>query len=132
MLGLAFDYEFWTPYDAATGHISGKRMHKPMTFTKEWGSTSPKLFLALATNEVLKSVKFEFVRKDPAGKDMVFYTIELTGGQIVKIHQYKQLKTIDASTPVNLQELEEVSLTFRKIDVTHTPSKNIGSDRWDA
>ena len=44
ILGLAFDYEFWSPYDAATGHVSGKRMHKPMTFTKEWGSTTPKLF----------------------------------------------------------------------------------------
>lgn len=33
----------YAPRDVATGQASGKRMHKPMTITKEWGATTPQL-----------------------------------------------------------------------------------------
>ena len=39
-------------------------MHKPILFTKEWDKSSPLLFKALVTNEMLKSVLFEFVRTE--------------------------------------------------------------------
>lgn len=31
----------YSPRDVATGQASGKRMHKPITFVKEWGAASP-------------------------------------------------------------------------------------------
>ena len=36
-------YEVISPRDLATGQASGKRMHKPMVITKEWGAASPQL-----------------------------------------------------------------------------------------
>jgi type VI secretion system secreted protein Hcp len=134
ILGLAFNSEALAPYDVATGHISGKRLYKPITFTKEWGISSPKLFAEFSTNETLKNVKFEFARRDPAGKEMIFYTIELENAAITGIRQYKHLKTNESSSsssPVNLQELEEVSLVFHKITVTHMPSKTTAQDKWE-
>lgn len=32
-----------SPRDVATGQASGKRMHKPVTFVKEWGAATPQL-----------------------------------------------------------------------------------------
>jgi hypothetical protein len=32
-----------SPRDTATGQASGKRMHKPVTFVKEWGAATPQL-----------------------------------------------------------------------------------------
>ena len=58
---LAFSYEVTSPRDVATGQASGRRQHGPVTFVKAWGAASPQLFQALTTNEVLKTVLFEFV-----------------------------------------------------------------------
>lgn len=36
-------YEVKAPRDVATGQASGKRQHKPITITKEWGASTPQL-----------------------------------------------------------------------------------------
>jgi type VI secretion system Hcp family effector len=52
----AFEFGVQSPRDAASGQASGKRQHKPIIITKEWGAASPQLFQALCTNEVLDSI----------------------------------------------------------------------------
>jgi hypothetical protein len=37
------EYSVKSPRDAASGQASGKRMHKPVTFVKEWNATTPQL-----------------------------------------------------------------------------------------
>ena len=39
----AANHEIKSPRDLATGQASGKRMHKPITITKEWSASSPLL-----------------------------------------------------------------------------------------
>ncbi len=51
--GVRFVSEASSPRDVATGQASGKRIHKPILVTKEWGAASPQLFQALVTNENL-------------------------------------------------------------------------------
>jgi hypothetical protein len=41
-----------SPRDLATGQASGKRMHKPVTFVKEWGAASPQLSQMKPTYDV--------------------------------------------------------------------------------
>ena len=36
-------YSVTSPRDPASGQASGKRMHKPVTFVKEWGAATPQL-----------------------------------------------------------------------------------------
>ena len=43
---IALDYTVVSPRDAASGQASGKRMHKPLMLTKEWGRS------AKPTNEI--------------------------------------------------------------------------------
>ena len=52
----ALTQELKVPFDAATGQITGKRQHSPLTIIKELDKSSPLFFTAAATNETLKSV----------------------------------------------------------------------------
>lgn len=45
-------YQIVSPRDAASGQASGKRMHKPVTITKEWGAASPQLSAMKPTYDV--------------------------------------------------------------------------------
>jgi type VI secretion system secreted protein Hcp len=58
---LSFSYSVEPPRDNATGQASGKRQHKPVVITKEWGASSPQLYQALVSNEVLTSVVIRLV-----------------------------------------------------------------------
>lgn len=49
----AADY-IQAPRDVATGQASGKRTHKPVTFIKEWGATTPQLTAMKPTYDVKK------------------------------------------------------------------------------
>lgn len=42
--GVAFSYGVETPIDEVSGLPSGKRQHKPVMITKEWGAASPQLY----------------------------------------------------------------------------------------
>ena len=52
--GAVTEAAYWLtgPRDAASGQASGKRMHKPMTITKEWGPSSPMLSAMKPTYDV--------------------------------------------------------------------------------
>jgi type VI secretion system secreted protein Hcp len=86
--GLKFRYELVSPRDPASGLPTGKRQHKPVTLTKEWGAASPQLFEALVTNEVLPEVVIDFVGVDPKTGGMTLsHSIKLTNAGIADISQ---------------------------------------------
>jgi type VI secretion system secreted protein Hcp len=124
--GLAFHYQVTSPRDSATGQASGKRQHSPVTFVKMWGASSPQLFEAAVTNEVLNSVLFEFVDTDQEGQERVFQTIKLTNATVASIKQ-------DASAAYgghDLQDLEEVSIVFQAIEMENKTTQTVASDDW--
>jgi type VI secretion system secreted protein Hcp len=133
--GLSYSHEIQSPRDVATGLASGKRQHGPITFTKEWGPASPQLFQALVTNEILKTVKFEFIHTTPEGKEEVYFTIELENATVSSI-KYATGMGDDSSASsrhteaYDTHELETVSLTYKKITASHLPGKTSASDDW--
>jgi type VI secretion system secreted protein Hcp len=127
--GVRFELETSSPRDAATGLPTGKRQHKPVVITKEWGAASPQLYQALVTNEVLSAVLFEFLKTDPNGKEVVYYTIKLTDAAVSDIRSYLDLTGKGASR-YDGRELEDVSFTFRKIEIDDLESKTSASDDW--
>jgi type VI secretion system secreted protein Hcp len=108
LVGVGFDYGVAIPRDSATGLASGKRVHRPVVFTKQWGAASPQLFQAAVTNEVLKTVQFDFYRTDASGAEVVYYTVKLSNAGISSIRSYMST----SSTPARALNLEEVALTF--------------------
>ena len=59
-------YTVKSPRDAASGQASGKRMHKPVTITKEWGPSTPMLSKVKPTYNV-KSVEGARMTSDGGG-----------------------------------------------------------------
>jgi type VI secretion system secreted protein Hcp len=124
--GIRFSSTVNSPRDLATGLPSGKRQYSPITFTKLWGPSSPEMIQACATNELL-TVTFEFVKADRYGKEMVYQTIRLTGATISSVRRYIDVSM--ANEPPDPRELEDVSFTFQKIDITDANGA-AASDDW--
>lgn len=131
--GIAFSYEVKSPRDVATGQASGKRQHGPVTFVKEWGAASPQIFQALITNEVLKSVLFEFVDTNANGEEEVQNTIRLTDATVSRmkrsIDQFAD-ETASRETTHDRPKLDEVSFTFVKIELENKAGKTVAADDW--
>ena len=127
--GVRYLSEIVSPRDAATGQASGKRVHKPIQFTKEWGASSPLLFQALVTNELLKSVLFEFIRTNEKGEDAVHFRVRLTNANVSSIKSYLDLTDVTGD-PYDARELEDVELAFRKIEIEDVDGKTSAVDDW--
>jgi type VI secretion system Hcp family effector len=124
MKGLELRYEVVSPLDPSTGQPAGRIMHKPVTITKALGPSAPQLFQALVTNEVLKQVVISFVRDAGGGSQEVVYTIKLTNARVTAYSTYVGAVEGDP-TP---QLLEQISITFAKIEVEHKIGKVMAVD----
>jgi len=128
---VKFYYEVKSPRDVATGQASGKRQHRPITITKEWGAASPQIFQALTTNEVLKSVVIKFVKVNSDNIEEVYQTITLSNAQISDIKYIKDYDLTGNQTFVNQSgEFEEISFTFQKIQIDNVQGKTTANDDW--
>lgn len=116
--GLKYLYQVTVPQDSATGMATGRRQRTPVTFTKEWGASSPQLYQAMATNELL-NVVFEFVRIGPDGREQVFQRVTLTDAGIVAIKQY--INRPEDGAAADPRALEDISLSFRSMEIQNLP-----------
>jgi type VI secretion system secreted protein Hcp len=130
--------QFATIHDQHTGQASGKRQHKPILITKEWGANSPQLFGHLYSNDVLDEVDIEFDGSDD--------WISLVNAQIVNIRSASvggkmreriafSYETVEvgkgaSGRAVDTHELERVFYTFHMIDMENKLGKLAASDNW--
>jgi type VI secretion system secreted protein Hcp len=108
----SFSFLNATSRDASSGLEPGKRRHEPIVIRKEIDAASPRLFRALATNEVFPSVVFEF----HGG------TYSLQKALVTSVHH----------VTAGGHELEEVSFTYQKIEWTLTKGGKSFTDEWSA
>jgi len=128
-------YEVKSPRDLATGQASGKRQHTPICFTKELGANSPQIFQATTTNEVLKSVNFRFLKTNPNGEEYTYFTLKLANATF---SSYKLLSGYSDSSVagakhqggVSTDNLEDVCVTFQRIDMLGPDGKSMAMDDW--
>lgn len=132
--GLSYAHEITSPRDVATGQASGKRQHGPVVITKEWGASSPQIFQALVTNEVLKSVLFEFYHTTPDGLEEVYHTVKLVNATVSRVRQMtgkgESAGSAKTTSVYDTHELEEVSFTYQRIEVENLPGKTSAEDDW--
>lgn len=135
ILGQALSHDVISPRDAASGLPTGKRMHRPLTFTTPWGSATPKLYTAMFNNENLTSVELRFWRPAPAsqagasvGAEVQFMTITLTNASLSDI----QSRVADVTDPTLMKrpEYHELSFTYQKIQITYTDGNISAVDDW--
>jgi len=126
--GLKFRYELVSPRDPASGLPTGKRQHKPVTLTKEWGAASPQLFQALAANETLPEVVIDFVGVDPkTGAMALSHSLKLINASIADISY-----STEPIATGGVRQLEDVSFTFGVIELVDVRSNTMSRDSWIA
>jgi type VI secretion system secreted protein Hcp len=123
---LSFEFELQSPRDPATGQASGKRQWKPIVITKEWGAATLQILTALATNEVLTSVLFEFTGTTPRGLEQLDHSIKLTDASILDYRDTTQ--SVPPPGGTHLLALDQVSFTFRRIEVSDKSGKTFVDD----
>lgn len=126
--GMGFDWEVTSPRDLASGQASGKRQHRPMCFSKEFGAATPQIFQALVTNEVLKKVTFSFVRPNANGQETVSMRFTLANATVSDV---KYFAADDAARAAHdSHPSERVCITYEKIDVESLDGKTMATDNW--
>ena len=135
---LAFTMGVTSPHDPASGQISGKRQHQPVTIVKAWGAASPQGLIAIAANEVLTEVDLEFTRASTIGEEVVYQTVKLSNASFSQIARFTDPADGTANTSsgpavaTDMLELERWSFTFQKIEVTDNDGKTTFDDSWSA
>jgi type VI secretion system secreted protein Hcp len=127
--GVGFSYGLAIPRDATSGQATGKRMHRPVVFTKEWGAASPQFYAAAFTNELLTSVVFEFYATAANGIQVLDHKITLTNAIIVESDQSLLLPQ-SGGPVIDSRDLHVVSFTFQKIEITSHTGGTTATDSW--
>lgn len=116
------------PKSPQTGLPTGKRVHGPMTLTKEIDKSSPKLFQALTSGEQLKTVRFEYMRISPKGTEENYYSVALENAILTNIRSWTPNCLVSENQQIG--HMEDISLTYEKITWTYEPDGIEAEDSW--
>jgi type VI secretion system secreted protein Hcp len=130
ILVQAVEHTIEIPKSIQTGLPTGKRIHMPLTITKEIDKSSPKLFQALTSGEQLTSAKLEYYRISPQGKEELYYTVEIKNAIITSMHKHVPV-CLDPNNK-SMGHMEDVSFTYETIVETFTPDGIEAQDSWNA
>ncbi len=127
ILGLSYSHLVEKhPVDPGSREIARLR-HTAVVFSKRWGPASPQLFSALAAQELLPVVRFEFndpARRRSSASGLADHTtimiVVLTDARVDSIHY---------SSTEGSEELEFVSLSYRSLHI-ESPGGTSASDDW--
>ncbi|AEN64798.1 type VI secretion system effector, Hcp1 family [Enterobacter soli] len=81
----SFAHGLHLPTDNMTGKITGNRVHSAMTFEKEFDSSSPYLYKAVAKGQTLDSAEFKWYHINDAGQEVEYFNMLLEGVKVVSI-----------------------------------------------
>ncbi len=130
ILVYGMDHAITIPRDPDTGLPTGKRKHGPLTVTKKYDKSSPKLYQALCTGEHMKDVTIKFYRTTKVGHEEHYFTTALEDAIVVAMEPYTPI-TLE-STSGQYGHMEKVSFTYQKIKWTWEPNGIESEDSWTA
>ncbi len=128
ILVLETDYEVGSTRDSSSGLPTGKIEQTTFTITKEVDRSSPELYRALFNNETMTTFQLKFLALQANGTAINYYTIQLTGAQIVNI-QFQKPNNLDP-TLGSYPEMEIVSFTYQQIQIRYTSGNLTTVGNW--
>lgn len=128
ILVQAFDHVVEIPTDDR-GIASGRRTHRPMTITKEIDRSTPMLYQALCTNELLTEVTLNWYRLDGSGEYELYYSMFMENAFIVRVHPW--VPNVLNRKNEAMKHMEDVSISYEKIIWTWEPDGIEYEDSWD-
>ncbi|MDB6051886.1 MAG: hypothetical protein JWR17_4632 [Pseudomonas sp.] len=128
ILVQAFNHQIIIPRDPQSGQPTGQRVHRPLMITKVFDKSSPLIFNALTSGEMLEECNLQFFRTSSTGAQEHYFTIALFDAIIVEVNSHMP----NCQDPGNshFTHLEDVYFSYRKITWDHEVSKSTGSDDW--
>lgn len=81
----SFAHGLHLPTDNMTGKITGTRVHSALTFEKEFDTSSPYLYKAVAKGQTLKSAEFKWYHINDAGQEVEYFNMLLEGVKVVSV-----------------------------------------------
>lgn len=125
---LGFAHGLHLPTDSNTGKITGTRVHSPLTFEKEFDSSSPYLYKAVAHGQTLKFAEFRWYRINDAGQEVEYFNMLLENVKVVSICPLMH----DVKNPATEKHnhLESVSLRYDRITWKYCDGNIVFSDAW--
>jgi len=126
---IGFNFDVQATRDAGSGLPTGKKKYMPITLTRYSDAASVNIFEAVSTNEDLKLVTIQLIRRSPEGKTQVYETIKLQNATVSSYVQYE-----GTGAPIrygtNTTPVEEIQFTFQKISWQMVDSKTTATDDW--
>jgi type VI secretion system secreted protein Hcp len=119
---IAVHHEISSPRDPASGQATGKRTHKPFSFTMELDKSTPLLHQVFLNNELLASVELGVFQPNGKGGTSLAYTVKLTNASIAAIRL--------VPGPAD-RLVQEVDLTYQKIEWVWVDGNITASDDWE-
>lgn len=130
ILVQAVEHVIEIPKSPQTGLPTGKRVHGPLTITKELDKSSPKIFQALTSGEQLTDVKLSYYRISPQGKEELYYTTELKNAIVTSARTWVP-NCLDMNEKT-MGHMEDISFTYETIIDTWTPDGIEAQDSWNS
>ena len=125
---LGFGHGLSLPTDSNTGKITGTRVHSALTFEKEFDSSSPYLYKAVAQGRTLKSAEIKWYKINHAGQEEEYFNMLLENVKVVSVCPVMyDCKNVAAEKH---NHMESVSLRYEKITWKHCDGNIIFSDSW--
>jgi|SRR5471030_680814 len=116
------------PVDSANGKITGTRAHSPFIFEKEFDSSSPYLYKAVATGQTLKSAEVRFYNINDAGQEVCYFVIMMEGVKVTGVNP--GVPNIRLSGNSQLNHMESVSMMYEKITWKYVDGNILYTDAW--
>jgi len=130
ILVYGMNHEISIPRSPTDGLSTGKRLHGPLTITKEFDTSSPKLYQALCTGEHMSNVTIKWYTINEKGHEEHYFTHTLEDAIVVSIKPSLPLTLVADNE--QLRHMEEVSFTYKKIKWTWEATGIESEDSWEA
>ncbi|WP_067704419.1 Hcp family type VI secretion system effector [Erwinia sp. ErVv1] len=126
---LGFSHGVNLPVDTATGKITGKCSHAPISFEKEFDSSSPYLYKAVSIGQTLKSAEFKWYRINHASQEEEYFNMLLEGVKVVSVNPGMPNAKMAGMSAIN--HMESVSFMYEKITWKYCDGNILFSDSWE-
>ncbi|HHT7467382.1 Hcp family type VI secretion system effector [Raoultella ornithinolytica] len=101
------------PVDNANGKITGTRQHSSMMIEKEVDSSTPYLYKAAATGQMLKSAEIRFYHINNSGQEVAYYSVLMENVKITGVNCGVPNCKLAANDKMN--HMESVAMQYEKI-----------------
>lgn len=126
---LSFGHGLQIPTDGNTGKLTGTRIHSPLTIEKEFDSSSPYLYKAVATGQTLKSAEIKWYRINDAGQEVEYFNMLLEGVKVVGVTPV--MHNVKNPSMEKHNHNESVELRYEKITWKHCDGNIQFTDGWN-